>query len=101
MITKYIILAITLLSTYALATPTAEDFQQCHRMTAAALEECLNENPGSQNTTRCFKEASRVLSRCVAELKSSHSKERRKAAKSIQNSNTNGVIELPKTTRDP
>lgn len=99
MITKFSIFAIAFLSTHVLASPTAEDFQHCHRMTAVVLEECLNENPGSQNTTRCFKEASGVLSICVAELKSTHSVKRREAEKAIARSHANRLDGEPSTQR--
>lgn len=93
MISLLRIFALASLSPVVFASPTAEDFRNCHRVAAAALEACLNENPGSQNTSICFNSSSGVLSKCVTELKSSHSSsvQRREAAKSQTGNHVNRV----------
>ncbi len=56
----------------ALASPTDNEYQQCHRMAAATLQYCLDESPGNLHGPGCWETSRRIQKRCYGEVRASH-----------------------------
>lgn len=65
--------------TLAGASPTSNEFEICHKMAAATLEMCLNQN---QNTVdeNCWDISKRRNATCYAKVNESHAPDRKKMA---------------------
>ncbi len=57
--------------TFAVASPTSNEYLPCHQMAASALQHCLDEIPGYADD-KCWDEAKRVKSACYGKVVESH-----------------------------
>lgn len=61
----------------AVASPTSNEYEPCHRTAAALLQACLDENPGSINDT-CWTKARSANQSCYTMVNDQHRKPDRK-----------------------
>ena len=86
------LLILWLMSQAALAgaSPTANEFERCHKIASAMLEMCLNKNTDAPAES-CWDAAKRSNLSCYQEVKASHTPGHRKtdAEKTIQEKKRN------------
>lgn len=56
----------------ALASPTSNEYQQCHRVAALTLQYCLDETPGNLHGPGCWEKSRHSQERCYGEVRASH-----------------------------
>ncbi|QRR35877.1 hypothetical protein JNX00_08460 [Hydrogenophaga sp. YM1] len=56
----------------AWASPTSDEFRHCHRVAAAALQFCLDKNPGGRHGEACWTQSRRQQQACYREVRESH-----------------------------
>ena len=76
-------LFLCLLAGTAQASPTANEYEPCHKLGAYYLQTCLDRAAGQQQP-QCWTEAHTAVDRCYTEVRASHDKgrieEKRRAA---------------------
>lgn len=58
----------------ALASPTANEYRECHRRAAARLQFCLDQQPGGQADAGCWTQSRQQQQACYRELRASHAR---------------------------
>ncbi len=53
-----------------LASPSPDDYRQCHRAAATVLQRCLDAVPGSRHGSRCWDQSRRANEACYREQRS-------------------------------
>lgn len=61
----------------ALASPTANEYQACHRQAARVVEMCLDDTPGGDGAN-CWKRAQAHQQACYREVRAAHVPDRRR-----------------------
>lgn len=61
----------------AIASPTDNEYQACHRQAARVVEMCLDETPGGDGT-HCWKRAQAHQRACYREVRAAHVPDRRR-----------------------
>ena len=64
-------IALILVTSPVTASPTANEYQQCHRAAAEYLQRCLDERPGYDNA-QCWDRAKKLQAKCYADVRASH-----------------------------
>ena len=55
----------------ALASPTDNEFRTCHKLAAATLQHCLDEQPGADRP-QCWSKSRAAAKRCDADIREEH-----------------------------
>jgi hypothetical protein len=55
----------------AWASPTPEDYRQCHRMAATVMQRCLDEAPGARHGNQCWEMSRQTQKTCYREMRTS------------------------------
>ncbi len=55
----------------AWASPTPEDYRQCHRKAATVLRHCLDEAPGARHGNQCWETSRQTQKACYLEMRKS------------------------------
>lgn len=73
MVTRYLFPAIWIMfcAETALASPTSNEYLKCHRLAAASLMTCLDQEPGKA-PKKCWSASERENRNCYRELRQDH-----------------------------
>lgn len=55
----------------AYASPTPDEYRQCHQLAAQSVQRCLDERPG-YDSAPCWRSAQDAQAKCYADLRASH-----------------------------